>query len=163
MRFPFWWWRRNEELDEEIQGHLELAARENMESGLAPRDAQTAARHEFGSIALAEEVTVSYTHLDVYKRQVRSRQTFVLRRPRCSEADELRYGRGCNRKRFPGTWSNSPRAQRQAEPMRRAGTGSRRISHTNAQRFRRRTGGESPPTTEDQQRRRILRDSDCGR
>jgi putative ABC transport system permease protein len=57
MRFPFWWWRRNEELDEEIQGHLELAARENMESGLAPRDAQTAARHEFGSIALAEEVT----------------------------------------------------------------------------------------------------------
>jgi predicted permease len=57
MRFPFWWWRRNEELNEEIQGHLELAARENMESGLAPRDAQTAARHEFGSIAMAEEVT----------------------------------------------------------------------------------------------------------
>jgi hypothetical protein len=49
--------RRNEELNEEIQGHLELAARENMESGLAPKDAQTAARHEFGSIALAEEVT----------------------------------------------------------------------------------------------------------
>jgi predicted permease len=57
MRFSFWWWRRNEELNEEIQGHLELAARENMESGLAPRDAQTAARQEFGSIALAEEVT----------------------------------------------------------------------------------------------------------
>ena len=58
MRFLFWWRkRRNEELKEEIQGHLELAARENMESGLAPRDAQTAARQEFGSIALAEEVT----------------------------------------------------------------------------------------------------------
>src|SRR5580704_17731127 len=57
MRFPFWWWRRNEELNEEIQGHLELAAGENMQSGLAPRDAQTAARQEFGSIALAEEVT----------------------------------------------------------------------------------------------------------
>jgi len=58
MRFSFWWRkRRNEELNEEIQGHLELAARENMESGLAPRDAQTAARHEFGNIALAEEVT----------------------------------------------------------------------------------------------------------
>ena len=58
MRFSFWWRRRrNEELNEEIQGHLELAARENMESGLAPKDAQTAARHEFGSIALAEEVT----------------------------------------------------------------------------------------------------------
>jgi predicted permease len=58
MRFLFRWGkRRNEELNEEIQGHLELAARENMESGLAPRDAQTAARREFGSIALAEEVT----------------------------------------------------------------------------------------------------------
>src|SRR5580693_3681443 len=58
MRFLFRWRkRRNEELNEEIQGHLELAARENMESGLAPKDAQTAARHEFGSIALAEEVT----------------------------------------------------------------------------------------------------------
>src|SRR5580692_10555806 len=57
MRFPFWWWRRSEELNEEIHGHLELAARENMESGLAPRDAQTAARQEFGSIAMAEEVT----------------------------------------------------------------------------------------------------------
>ena len=58
MRFLFRWRKqRNEELNEEIQGHLELAARENMESGLAPRDAQTAARREFGSIALAEEVT----------------------------------------------------------------------------------------------------------
>src|ERR1700761_2793529 len=58
MRFPLRWRkRRNKELNEEIQCHLELAARENMESGLAPRDAQTAARHEFGSIALAEEVT----------------------------------------------------------------------------------------------------------
>ncbi|HEY6385849.1 MAG TPA: ABC transporter permease, partial [Candidatus Acidoferrum sp.] len=58
MRFLFRWRkRRNEELNEEIQGHLELAARENMESGLALKDAQTAARHEFGSIALAEEVT----------------------------------------------------------------------------------------------------------
>jgi predicted permease len=58
MRFLFRWRkRRNEELNEEIQGHLELAARENMESGLAPKDAQTAARREFGSIALAEEVT----------------------------------------------------------------------------------------------------------
>lgn len=52
-----WRKRRNEELNEEIHTHLELAARENMESGLAPRDAQTAARHEFGSIALAMEVT----------------------------------------------------------------------------------------------------------
>lgn len=37
MRFAFRWrMRRNKELNEEIQGHLEVAARENMESGLAP-------------------------------------------------------------------------------------------------------------------------------
>jgi predicted permease len=58
MKFLLRWRkRRNEELNEEIQGHLELAARENMESGLTPRDAQSAARREFGNIALAEEVT----------------------------------------------------------------------------------------------------------
>jgi predicted permease len=58
MRFLFQWRKRRiEELNEEIQGHLELAARENMESGLAPQAARTAARHEFGSIALAEEAT----------------------------------------------------------------------------------------------------------
>jgi predicted permease len=57
MRFPLWWRRRNEELSEEIKSHLELAAREKMESGLAPKDAQAAARQEFGNVALTEEVT----------------------------------------------------------------------------------------------------------
>jgi hypothetical protein len=58
MRFPIWWRkRRNVELSEEIQAHLKLAEREAMESGQTQREAQFAARHEFGNVGLAEEVT----------------------------------------------------------------------------------------------------------
>lgn len=58
MRFPVRWRkRRNEELSEEIQAHLALAEREGMESGRTQREAQFAARHEFGNVGLAEEVT----------------------------------------------------------------------------------------------------------
>jgi MacB-like periplasmic core domain len=58
MRFPIWWRkRRNEELSEEIQAHLTLAEREAIETGQTQREAQFAARHEFGNVGLAEEVT----------------------------------------------------------------------------------------------------------
>jgi macrolide transport system ATP-binding/permease protein len=58
MRFPIWWRkRRNEELIEEIQAHLALAEREAIETGQTQREAQFAARHEFGNVGLAEEVT----------------------------------------------------------------------------------------------------------
>jgi predicted permease len=58
MRFPVWWRkRRNEELSEEIQTHLKLAEREAMETGQTQREAQFAARHEFGNVGVAEEVT----------------------------------------------------------------------------------------------------------
>jgi putative ABC transport system permease protein len=58
VRFPLWRRkRRNEELDEEIQAHLTLAEREAMESGQIRREAQLAARHEFGNVAVAAEVT----------------------------------------------------------------------------------------------------------
>ena len=58
MRIPFWGRkRRNEELQEEIQAHLTLAEREEMESGRTRNEAQLAARHEFGNVGLAAEVT----------------------------------------------------------------------------------------------------------
>jgi predicted permease len=58
MRFKIWRRkRRNEELNEEIQAHLTLAEREAMESGQTQREAQFAARREFGNVGLAEEVT----------------------------------------------------------------------------------------------------------
>ncbi len=55
MKFAFW--RRNRELQEEIQAHLTLAEREALESGQANRDAKLSARHEFGNVAIAEELT----------------------------------------------------------------------------------------------------------
>ena len=58
MRFP---WlarnRRNAELQEEIQAHLTLAEREELESGRTKREAQSAARREFGNVSIAEETT----------------------------------------------------------------------------------------------------------
>jgi putative ABC transport system permease protein len=58
MRFPFWrWGRRNEELLEEMRAHLTLAEREAMEAGQSQKEAQHAARREFGNVGVAEEVT----------------------------------------------------------------------------------------------------------
>lgn len=58
MRFPLWRrLRRNEELDEEIQAHLTIAEREEMESGQTKKEAQRAARREFGNVAITKEVT----------------------------------------------------------------------------------------------------------
>ncbi len=58
MRFAFWRReRRNEELDEEIRAHLTLAERDALEDGQTRKDAQISARHEFGNVAIAAEVT----------------------------------------------------------------------------------------------------------
>jgi predicted permease len=58
MRFPLWRReKRNQELSEEMQAHLTLAEREAMESGQTAKEAQAAARREFGNVGLAEEVT----------------------------------------------------------------------------------------------------------
>ena len=58
MKFSFWKRKqRNEELSEEIQAHLTLGAREEMESGQSRKDAQLAARREFGNETLARETT----------------------------------------------------------------------------------------------------------
>ncbi|MFZ0820413.1 MAG: ABC transporter permease [Candidatus Acidiferrales bacterium] len=57
MRFPFWKKDREKELNEEIQGHLTLAAREEMEQGKAHKDAAFAARRELGNEGRVRELT----------------------------------------------------------------------------------------------------------
>src|ERR1700686_5494146 len=58
MGFAFWRRkRRNRDLQEEIQAHLTLAEREEMESGRTGREAEAAARREFGNVSVAEETT----------------------------------------------------------------------------------------------------------
>src|SRR6266481_4668189 len=57
MRFPLWRRRQEEELEEEIQGHLEMAKRDLIERGETAEQAATSARREFGNVGLIKEVT----------------------------------------------------------------------------------------------------------
>jgi predicted permease len=49
--------RRDDELDEEVRSHLEMATRDRMERGESSEQARAAARREFGNVALVKEVT----------------------------------------------------------------------------------------------------------
>ena len=58
MRFAFWRGeQRQDQLEEEIQSHLEMAARERQERGEPRRQAENAARREFGNVGLVKDVT----------------------------------------------------------------------------------------------------------
>src|SRR5215471_14292474 len=58
MRFPSWPRRRREsELEEEIQGHLEMAIRDHVERGETADGANAVARREFGNVGLVKEAT----------------------------------------------------------------------------------------------------------
>jgi hypothetical protein len=49
--------KRDEELEDEVRGHLEMAARDRVERGVEASEAERAARREFGNIELVKEVT----------------------------------------------------------------------------------------------------------
>ena len=49
--------RREEELDEEVQAHLRMAAQEHAEQGESPEQARASAVRDFGNITLVKEVT----------------------------------------------------------------------------------------------------------
>ena len=49
--------RRQQELRQELQFHLQMAAADKLGRGEPPRDAQSAAQREFGNVALLEQVT----------------------------------------------------------------------------------------------------------
>ena len=51
------WRRRQEELNEELQSHLGMAASDRMERGEKPEEARGAALREFGNVGLIKEVT----------------------------------------------------------------------------------------------------------
>ncbi|MGH9773510.1 MAG: ADOP family duplicated permease [Candidatus Acidiferrales bacterium] len=56
MRIRFWW-RKREELDEEIASHLAMAKRERLDRGESAPDADSSARRELGNVALIKETT----------------------------------------------------------------------------------------------------------
>jgi hypothetical protein len=49
--------QREEELEEEVQAHLRMAAQERMEQGETGQQARTSAVREFGNVILVKEVT----------------------------------------------------------------------------------------------------------
>jgi len=51
------WGKRKDELEEEIRSHLNMAARQRKERGEDPKEAEHAARREFGNVGLVKEVT----------------------------------------------------------------------------------------------------------
>jgi putative ABC transport system permease protein len=57
MRFPLWRHKRNEQLEEEIQSHLKMAANERRERGAASEEAESLARREFGNVPLVIDTT----------------------------------------------------------------------------------------------------------
>jgi len=57
MKFFRWRERKDEELDAEIQQHLDEAVRDRMERGETAEQAQANARREFGNVGLVKEVT----------------------------------------------------------------------------------------------------------
>ena len=59
MKFPFWRRRREDELKEEINSHLQMAARDRLESGDMTERAELLARREMGNLGLIAEVTRS--------------------------------------------------------------------------------------------------------
>src|SRR5215510_9155961 len=58
MKLPLWRRRnREEELEEEIQSHLQMAIRDRMERGESALEAESASRREFGNVGLIKETT----------------------------------------------------------------------------------------------------------
>src|SRR5262245_52610529 len=58
MKLPRWRRRRREEeLEDEIQSHLQMAIRDRVERGQSAGEAESAARREFGNVGLIKETT----------------------------------------------------------------------------------------------------------
>ena len=57
MKFPWQRERKQQELEQELQSHLQMAANDRAERGESADRAQQAARQEFGNVALVQQVT----------------------------------------------------------------------------------------------------------
>jgi putative ABC transport system permease protein len=57
MKFPWQRQNRQEELEQELQSHLQMAASDRIDRGESVQRAQHAARREFGNVALVQQVT----------------------------------------------------------------------------------------------------------
>jgi predicted permease len=57
VKIPKWQPKQNQELQQEIRAHLDMAAQDRVERGESTQEAEHSARKEFGNVALVEHVT----------------------------------------------------------------------------------------------------------
>jgi predicted permease len=57
MKFPWQRDRRQQALEQELQSHLQMAARDRVDRGESPTEAEYSARREFGNVAVVTAVT----------------------------------------------------------------------------------------------------------
>src|SRR5262249_34936273 len=85
MKFPLWRRRRREEeLEKEIQSHLQMAIRDRMERGESAEEAASAARREFGNVSLINETTRGvwgFGALETVWQDARYGARMLLKRP----------------------------------------------------------------------------------
>jgi putative ABC transport system permease protein len=85
MKIPRWLrWRSNVELDEEIEAHLELEIRANLDRGLSPEQARSAAKRRFGNATLVKERAREanpFSRLEIFAKDVRYAFRSLVRAP----------------------------------------------------------------------------------
>src|SRR6266852_5140709 len=87
QRWPVSFWRRKKretEIEEEVQSHLEMAARERTERGEPVDEAKRAARREFGNVELVKEVardTWGWRRVEEFVEDVRYGLRMLSKKP----------------------------------------------------------------------------------
>lgn len=82
MKFPSW--RREDDLEEEIQTHLKMAIRDRMERGETAEQAKNSVLREFGNVALIKEVTRDmwrWISLEQFAQDIRFGGRMLAKRP----------------------------------------------------------------------------------
>jgi predicted permease len=84
MRLPRWKKGQAQDLEEEIQSHLAMAARDREQHGATPEAARAAARREFGNVLLVQETTRDmwgWESLERFAQDLRYGGRMLLRSP----------------------------------------------------------------------------------
>src|SRR5258708_20544180 len=92
MNFPWQHRNKQEELAQELQGHLQMAVSERIERGESVTEAAQSARREFGNVDLVQQVTRDqwgWLWLEELLQDLRYRARILRKNPRLPPAPVL--------------------------------------------------------------------------